>query len=188
MEKIKTRVIAAQLDKADFLALSAALYRRGASTTGWWSRLEPFAAAAAGMIGGYAATFALGAQTPLAIAVGAVAALVLTFAASSRARRRQLKGLLRQDGAFLRPFHMTGDQDGVTIESDVSSLRVKWAGVFAIETTPDMILLFVDKANAVALPARAFADVTAMNAFADELRFLRRRSSEAWSKGKEVAA
>ncbi|TPW01594.1 MAG: hypothetical protein FD124_3669 [Alphaproteobacteria bacterium] len=84
MEKIKTRVIAAQLDKADFLTLSAALYKRGARTTGWWSRLEPFVAAAVGMIGGYAATFALGAQTPLAIAVGAVAALVLTFAAHVR--------------------------------------------------------------------------------------------------------
>jgi len=188
MEKIKTRVIAAQLDKADFLTLSAALYKRGARATGWWTRFEPFAAAAIGMIGGYAAAFALGADTPLAITIGAIAALVITFAAASRARRRQLKGLLRQDGAFLRAFHVSADQDGVLVESDVSSLRVKWAGVFAIEATPDMILLFIDKANAVAIPARAFTDVTAMNAFADELRFLRRRSSEAWSKGKEVAA
>jgi len=74
------------------------------------------------------------------------------------------------------------------VESDVSSLRVKWAGVFGIEATPDMVLLFIDKANAIAIPLRAFADVTAMNAFADELRFLRRRSNESWSKGKEVAA
>jgi hypothetical protein len=188
MEKIKTRVIAAQLDKADFLTLSAALYKRGAKTTGWWAPLEPFAAAAIGMIGGYAGMFALGAQTPLAIAVGVVAALLLTFAATSRARRRQLKSLLRQDGAFLRAFHVSADQDGVLVESEVSSLRVKWAGVFAIEAAPDMILLFIDKANAIAIPLRAFADVTAMNAFADELRFLRRRSNEAWSKGKEVAA
>lgn len=188
MEKIKTRVIAAQLDKADFLTLSAALYKRGAKSSSWWQRVEPFLAAAIGMIGGYAGMFALGAQTPLAIAVGVVAALLLTFVATGRARRRQLKGLLRPDGAFLRAFHVSADQDGVLVESEVSSLRVKWAGIFAIEATPDMVLLFIDKANAIAIPVRAFADVTAMNAFADELRFLRRRANEAWSKGKEVAA
>lgn len=188
MEKIKTRVVSAQLDKADFLTLSAALYKRGAKSTGWWSRLEPFVAAAIGMVGGYAGAFALGAQIPLAIAVGVCAALLLTFAATSRARRRQLKSLLRPDGAFLRAFRASADQDGVLVESDVSSLRVKWAGVFAIEVIPDMILVFIDKANAIAIPVRAFADVTAMNAFADELRFLRRRANEAWSKGKEAAA
>jgi len=188
MEKIKTRVISAQLDKADFLTLSAALYKRGAKAAGWWARLEPFVAAAIGMVGGYAGMFALGAQTPLAIAVGVVAALLVTFAATSRARRRQLKGLLRQDGAFLRAFHISADQDGVLVESDVSSLRVKWAGVFGIEATPNLVLIFIDKANAIAIPLRAFADVTAMNAFADELRFLRRRANEAWSKGKDVAA
>lgn len=188
MEKIKTRVISAQLSKADFLSLSGALYKRGARATKWWARLEPFAAAALGMIAGYAGAFALGVEIPLAIAIGVVAALLLTFAAASRARRRQLKGLLRDDGAFLRPFHVSADQDGVIVESDVSSMRVKWAGVFAVEATPDMILIFIDKANAMAIPVNAFADVTAMNAFADELRFLRRRSSEAWSKGKDAAA
>lgn len=187
MEKIKTRVISAQLNKADFLTLSAALYKRGARATGWWQRIEPFAAAALGMIAGYAGAFALGLEIPLAIAIGVVTALVLTFAATSRARRRQLKGLLREDGAFLRPFHVSADQDGVLVESDVSSLRVKWAGVFAVEATADMILLFIDKANAIAVPAHAFADVTAMNAYADELRFLRRRATEAWSKGKDAA-
>lgn len=187
MEKIKTRVISAQLSKADFLSLSAALYRRGAKTSGWLARIEPFAAAATGMIAGYAGGFALGVDIPLAIALGVCAALVLTFAATSRARRRQLKGLLRPDGAFLRPFHVSADQDGVLVESDVSSLRVKWAGVFGVEATPDMILVFIDKANAIAVPVTGFADVTAMNAFADELRFLRRRATEAWAKGKDAA-
>ncbi|MDX2233241.1 MAG: YcxB family protein [Hyphomonadaceae bacterium] len=188
MDNIKTRVITAQLTKADFLKLTAALHKRGDMNTPWWPRVEPFVAAGVGMAGGYAGAFALGAETALAIAVGVCAALVLTFWAASRSRRRQLKGLLRPDGAFLRPFHVSADQTGVTMENEVSSTRVKWEGVFAIDATPDMILLFIDKANAMAIPKAAFADVTAMNAFADELRFLKRRASEAWSRGKEAAA
>ncbi len=188
MDNIKTRVITAQLTKADFLKLTAALHKRGDRNTHWWPRAEPFVAAAVGMVGGYAAAFAAGADTPLAIAVGVSVALVLTFWAASRSRRRQIKGLLRADGAFLRAFHVSADQDGVTMESDVSSTRVKWAGVFAIDTTPDMILLYVDKANAIAVPQNAFASAIAMNAFADELRFLKRRASEAWSQGKETAS
>ncbi len=188
MDNIKTRVISAQLTKADFLKLTAALQKRGDRSGHWWPRVEPFVAAGAGMAGGYAAAFAAGAETALAIAVGVCAALVLTFWASSRSRRRQLKGLLRADGAFLRAFHVSADQDGVTIESDVASTRVKWAAIFSIDATPDMVLLFIDKANALAIPRTAFADVTAMNAFADELRFLKRRAGEAWSRGKDVAA
>lgn len=187
MDNIKTRVITAQLTKADFLKLTAALHKRGDKTTHWWPRVEPFVAAAVGMAGGYGASFWAGADTPLAIAVGVSAALILTFWAASRSRRRQIKGLLRTDGAFLRAFHISADQDGVTMDSELSTTRVKWAGVFAIDTTPEMILLYVDKANAIAVPLRAFSDVTAMNAFADELRFLKRRAGEAWSH-KEVAA
>jgi hypothetical protein len=188
MDNVRTRVVTAQLTKADFLKLSTALNRKGDRTAHWWPRLEPFVAAAVGMAGGYAGAFAVGAETALAIAVGVCAALLLTFWAGSRSRRRQLKSLLRADGAFLRPFHISADQDGVTMESDVSATRVRWAGVFAIDTTADMILLYIDKANAIAIPQRAFADVTAMNAFADELRFLKRRAGEAWSRGKEAAA
>ena len=188
MDNIKTRVISAQLSKADFLKLTVALVRRGDSSMHWWPRVEPFVAAAVGMAGGYAATFAAGADTPLAIAVGVSVALVLTFWAASRSRRRQIKGLLRADGAFLRAFHISADQDGVTMDSELSSTRLKWAGVFAIDTTPDMILLYVDKANAIAIPQNAFANATAMNAFADDLRFLKRRAGEAWSQGKENAA
>ena len=188
MDNIKTRVITAQLTKADFLKLAGALHRRGDTNTHWWPRVEPFVAALVGMIAGYGAAFAAGAETALAIAVGVCAALVLTFAAASRSRRRQLKGLLRADGAFLRPFHISADQDGVAMESDFSSARVKWEGIFAIDTTPEMILLYIDKANAIAVPQRSFSDVTAMNAFADELRFLTRRAGEAWARGKENAA
>jgi hypothetical protein len=188
MDNIKTRVITAQLTKADFLKLSNALNRRGEKSSHWWSRIEPFVAAGVGMAGGYAGAFALGAETALAIAIGVSLALVLTFLAASRSRRRQLKSLLRNDGAFLRAYHISADQDGVTMESDVAITRVKWQGVFAIEAIPEMILLYIDKANAIAIPQRAFADATAMNAFADELRFLRRRAAEAWSHGKEAAA
>ena len=188
MDNIKTRVITAQLTKADFLKLASALHRRGDTSTPWWPRLEPFVAAIVGMAGGYAAAFAAGAETPLAIAVGVSVALVLTFWAASRSRRRQLKGLLRADGAFLRAFHISADQDGVAMDSDLSSARVRWEGIFAIDATPDMILLYIDKANAIAIPQRAFSDVTAMNAFADELRFLKRRAGEAWTRGKENAA
>lgn len=187
MDNIKTRVITAQLTKADFLKLSAVLQKRGDSASHWWPRAEPFLAAAIGMAGGYAAAFFSGADMPLAIAVGVSAALLLTFWAASRSRRRLLKGLLRADGAFLRAFHVNADQDGVTVESDVSLIRVKWPGVFAVETTADMILLYVDKANAIAIPQRAFADAMAMNAFADELRFLKRRAGEARAAGKEAA-
>jgi hypothetical protein len=188
MDNIKTRVITAQLTKADFLKLTAALHKRGDKNTHWWPRFEPFVAAVLGMAVGYAAAFAAGADTPLAIAVGVSVAMALTFWAASRSRRQQIKGLLRTDGAFLRAFHISADQDGVTMESDVMSTRVKWPGVFAIDTTPDMILIFVDKANAIAVPQNAFASVVAMNAFADELRFLKRRAGEAWSQGKENAA
>lgn len=180
MDNIRTRVITAQHTKADFLKLAAALQKRGDRNTHWWSRIEPFVAAAVGMAGGYAAAFfLLQAETPLAIAIGVSCALVLTFAAASRSRRRQLKGLLRPDGAFLRTFHLSADQDGVSVDSAVSSTRLKWEGVFAIDATPDMVLLFVDKANAIAIPKSAFADAAAMNAFADELRFLKRRTAEA---------
>lgn len=179
MDNIRTRVVTAQLSRADFLKLTSALQRRGDRTTHWWPRIEPFLAAALGMAGGYLGAFFIGnAETPLAIAVGVCAALVLTFAAASRSRRRVLKGLLRPDGAFLRTFHFSADHTGVTVESDVASTKVKWAGIFAVDATPDMILLYVDKANALALPKSAFADITAMNAFADELRFLKRRAGE----------
>ena len=60
-------------------------------------------------------------------------------------------------------------------------------GVFAIDTTPDMILIYVDKANAIAVPQGAFANATAMNAFADELRFLKRRAGEAWKTRAEIS-
>jgi hypothetical protein len=187
MDKVKTRIITAQLTKADFLKLSAALHRRGDKNSHWWPRIESFVAAGLGMAGGYAAAFALGAEIALAIAVGVSAALVLTFVAASRSRRRQLKSLLRNDGAFLRQFHVSADQDGVMMESDIASTRVKWPGIFSIEATPDLILLYIDKANAIAIPRTAFADVTAMNAFADELRFLKRRAGEAWAR-KDAAA
>lgn len=188
MDNIKTRVITAQLNKADFLKLASALHKRGDRSTDWWTRVEPFVAALIGMAAGYGAAFAAGAEAALAIAVGLCLALTLTFWAASRSRRRQLKSLLRSDGAFLRAFHLSADQDGVSMDSDLSSVRVKWEGIFAIDTTPDMILLYIDKANAIALPQRAFSDVTAMNAFADELRFLKRRAGEAWARGKENAA
>lgn len=189
MDNIRTRVITAQPTKADFLKLAAALQKRGDRASHWWPRIEPFLAAALGMAGGYLAAFFLAsAETPLAIAVGVSSALVLTFFAASRSRRRQLKGLLQPNGAFLRAFHLSADHAGITMESDVSSTRVKWEGVFAIDATPDMILIYVDKANAIAVPRHAFADVTAMNAFADELRFLKRRVAEGAPRPVESAA
>lgn len=188
MDNIRTRVITAQPTKADFLKLAAALQKRGDKASHWWPRIEPFVAAVLGMAAGYAGAFFLAeADTPLAIAVGVSCALVLTFVAASRSRRHQLKGLLRTDGAFLRAFHLSADHTGVTMETDVSSTRVKWEGVFAIDATPDMILIYVDKANAIAVPKSAFADITAMNAFADELRFLKRRVGEG-PRPAEVAA
>jgi hypothetical protein len=189
MDNIRTRVITAQHTRADFLKLTSALQKRGDRAAHWWPRIEPFLAAALGVAGGYAGAFFVGnAETPLAIAVGVCCALVLTFASASRSRRRVLKGLLRSDGAFLRTFHFSADNVGVTTESDVASTRVKWAGVFAVDATPDMILIYVDKANAIALPKSAFADVTAMNAFADELRFLKRRAGENALQATEAAA
>ena len=181
MDSIKTRVVSAQLTKADFLTLAETLQKRGDKGSHWWHRLEPFAVALFGMGLGYGGAFAAGAQTGLAIASGVVVGTAITAWTASRRRRQRLKGLLRGDGAFLRPFQISADQTGVTIESDLSITRIKWEGVFAIDTTADLILLLVDKASAIALPQSAFANLSAMNAFADELRFLKRRSAEAWT-------
>jgi len=181
MDSIKTRVVSAQLSKSDFLALAHALNRRGEQAAHWWSRSEPFAIAALGLAAGYGAAYIAGAQFGIAIAAGVVVATALTAWSSSRARRNRLKNLLRADGAFLRPFSISADQTGVSIESDLSITRIKWEGIFAIDTTPDLILLFVDKASAIAVPKGSFANASAMNAFADELRFLKRRAAEAWA-------
>lgn len=184
MDSIKTRIISAQLTKADFLTLATVLHHRGEKGAHWWSRIEPFVVAIVSMAAGYGAAFAAGADVALALAAGVVLATAVTAWAAGRARRQRLKSLLRADGAFLRPFHISADQVGVTMESDVSITRIKWEGIFAIDTTPDLILLFVDKASALAIPKKAFANIAAMNAFADELRFLKRRASEAWAAAK----
>lgn len=115
MDSIKTRVVSAQLTKADFLSLADSMHRRGDRGGHWWRRVEPFVVAVASMAAGYGAAFAAGAQVGIAIAAGVVLASAVTAWSAGRTHRQRLKSLLRADGAFLRPFHISADQGGVTI-------------------------------------------------------------------------
>jgi hypothetical protein len=188
MKTIRTRTISVRLSKTDFLLMSDVLQRRAARVAGVRVHVEPWIAAVGAMLVGYWIARALSLDTLLALSIGVALALAASIVASARARRRELKRVLREDGSFLRPFHFRADDRGVEIESDTSSMRVKWSGVHAVETTPELIFLYVDHANALVLPSAAFADQAAMEAFAGELRFLKMRSESPAAVAQEAAS
>jgi hypothetical protein len=188
MKTIRTRTISVRLSKTDFLRMSDVLQRRAARVAGVRVHIEPWIAAISAMLLGYWVATAIRLDTLLALSVGVALALAASLLMSARARRRELKKVLRDDGSFLRPFHFRADDRGVEMDSDHSSMRVKWAGVHAIETTPELIFLYVDHANALVLPATAFQNHVAMEAFAGELRFLKMRSESPAAVAQEAAS
>jgi hypothetical protein len=175
---MKTRTVSVQMAKADYGRLGEALGRRAQNMIDWPSRLEPMALCTFAFLAVLAIGAVLGLPQTATIAAAVAAAAGAAYWSTGRIRRRLMLRSLRADGAFLRPFRFTADEDGLHIASDVLDSKLRWGGVFGIETTRDLVLVYVDRANAIALPLAAFPDVGGMNAYADELRYLRRRAQE----------
>jgi hypothetical protein len=62
------------------------------------------------------------------------------------------------DGSILRPYTFTVLEDGLLVESDVSSGHFTWRAIKTIEHHAGLILIFLDRSNAYILPHRIFPD------------------------------
>jgi hypothetical protein len=179
MTKTAKKEFVAQLERGDFVRLQALLRRRAERAAGLASRIGPPLSAVLALTGAFLGARALG-MTPLpALAIGALAGLGFALWAGARAQKRAFKRVLRDDGAVLRPFRFKADDAGVSIETDVTSARIAWAGVHSIGVEGAMLVLELDGASAVALPRRVFADHESMLRFADELQAMKETAAMA---------
>lgn len=159
--------VSGRLTEADFGRLAAELYGHA---MGPWRMVVALAPPLAGAIG---AAVGLGLSEALAASEGAriglvcAAALGAALGASALAQRFAYRRQIAEDGAFLRPFQLEADTDGVTIRSEAAATRLTWEAVRAVRVSPEFVLLYTDEAAAVALPARAFRDEASMKAFGD---------------------
>jgi hypothetical protein len=164
--------VSGRLTEADFGLLAAELYGHA---MGPWRTVVAVAPAVAGAIGAalglglsHAFGFGEGAQIGLVCTAALGAAMGATALAQRFAYRRQIA----DNGAFLRPFQLEADADGVTIRSEAAATRLMWEAVRAVRVSPAFVLLYTDEAAAVALPARAFRDEASMKAFGDRATVL----------------
>lgn len=159
--------VSGRLTEADFGRLAGALY---AQAMGPWRMAAAMAPAIAGAIG---AALGLGLSEALSAGEGArillvcAAALTAALGVSGLAQRFAYRRQIAADGAFLRPFHLEADSEGVTIRSETAATRLAWGAIRAVRVTPDFVLFYTDQAAAAALPARAFRDEASMKAFGD---------------------
>jgi hypothetical protein len=153
---------------------------QGAGRDRWIAPLATAGAAAIGflLVAWPAALMAVPAVITVPLAL--IGALAGAWLAAARALRRKLQTAVRADGAFLRPFTLTADGDGLVIESAVSRTQLAWVGVLSVDATPEQILLLTDGASAIVIPRSAFGDVAAMRAFCDHLRTLKREGAGGW--------
>src|SRR5581483_8075788 len=73
------------------------------------------------------------------------------------------------DGGILRPHTFTVLEDGLLVESDVSSARFTWRAIKKIEHHAGLILIYLDRTNAYILPHRAFPDMFAAERLVEHL-------------------
>ena len=162
--------------REDFLLATAALQRLSGQ-----NQRTPLLAGAGALVGFLAVAWpatAMGWPALLTAGCAALFALALGWVIATRMMRRQLHTVLRADGAFLRPFTLSADGDGVMIRNAVSHTYLSWAAVLSVEVTADQLLIRTDGASAVIVPKPAFKDVYAMRAFGEQLRTLKRAAGE----------
>jgi hypothetical protein len=169
--------VSGQLTREDFGRLAAVLY---GNAVGRWRVVLGLAAPVAGAIGaGFG--LALAEATALegvgrTVLAGGLAFLFVvgaTALAQSFAYRRQLA----EEGAFLRPFQLEADVEGLTVRSETAATRLMWDAVLDISVTAHFVVIYTDAAAALALPARAFRDEATMKAFAERVRLLWQKST-----------
>ncbi len=73
-------------------------------------------------------------------------------------QRRILYLLPMEGGTFLRHHANTINSEGFSQTSPVSSMHVQWQGLFWVEETKHLLLLYVDRNLAFYIPKRLFAD------------------------------
>lgn len=175
MDAPKARTVSVALTREDFLLANAALQETGKER--WIAPMATAGAAAIGflIIAGPAAL--MGVSAAFTVPLALIGALAGAWLAAARLLRQRLQRAVRPDGAFLRPFTLIADAQGLTIESDVARTTLTWAGVLGVEATPEQVLLRTDGASAIVIPRSAFGDVAAMRAFADHLRTLKREGA-----------
>jgi YcxB-like protein len=162
-----TLKVSCRLTRQDFPRLAGALY---AHAMGPWRLVAglapPVAAAFAAALGlGAGEALALGEAGSLALAWAAalVALLLVNVVLQGFAYRRQMD----EAGAFLRPFQVELDSEGVTTRSEAAATRFTWDAVRNVTVNEEFVLIYTDAAAAVALPARSFRDEASMRAFGE---------------------
>jgi hypothetical protein len=66
--------------------------------------------------------------------------------------------LFDPDGAYLRPYEIKISEDELLVRDDLNESRYSWRSFRRVEETPEHIYLFIDKAMAVIVPERCFAN------------------------------
>jgi hypothetical protein len=159
--------------RQDYARIAAFGARRALGGFGRWASFAPFVAGAAGLIGGFALALAIGAPTPLQLALGGALGYAAAVLISAAVQSASLRRVVRRDGAFLRPFVLEADGEGLVIRSEVTATRIAWAAVHEVSEEGGYVLIWLDAATAVAAPARAFPTTQARDAFVKRLRTLR---------------
>lgn len=64
----------------------------------------------------------------------------------------------------------TINREGITIETETSSIFQKWTGIVTIEQNKDLILLFVNRVGAHIIPKRYFVNQDQLKSFIAEIK------------------
>lgn len=178
-----TLKVSCRLSRQDFPRLAGALYAHAMGPWRLASGLAPPVAVALAAALGLGAGEALGwgEWGRLALAWGAAltALLAVNGILQAFAYRRQVN----EAGAFLRPFQVELDIDGVTTRSEAAATRFTWDAVLDVAVTSDFVLIYSDAAAAVALPFRAFKDEASMRAFGERATSLWRAAQSHATSG-----
>jgi hypothetical protein len=83
---------------------------------------------------------------------------------------RKARRLYRQRKAFQRPFEVSWDEAGLTMVSSSGTVTTPWSDFLKLREGAGVVLLYLSDTQFHIIPARAFVDTAAADAFAALVR------------------
>jgi hypothetical protein len=105
---------------------------------------------------------------------------VLTWSATSRSQQAgYLQKNFEREGGLIRlgPTTVAIGPEGVTGTTPLGTQFVRWKAIRGVDSTPELVVLWMDNLLAIPVPVRAFPDRWAAEQFAQSARAYREREA-----------